>query len=397
MVSKNVIVWHGPSELKKLLVEIGKLIPDGDNANQHPKENITAIANSLKEFGQDQPLVVRKSDYMVIKGNGRLTSAIKHLNWTHMACVFVDDDKARSIARSIADNRSSELSTWDLDILGDNFTAVMDDSYILETLGFDKKFYDPILIPKDGGTIGDDAAPEVKEKIVSVPGEIYKLGQHYLMCADATNRDNVARLIGGKQIDCVFTDPPYGTGHDKEGQKLGKSQEYGAVLNDADTSCAKKVIAHILDLDVVEILIWGGNYFSDVLPPRSSWVIWDKQGGKHVTYADCEMAWLNTGKPARIFQHIWDGFRRDSEKGEKRFHATQKPIALCIECLNEMGDGKTVLDLFGGSGSTLIACAKTERICYMMELSPNYCDVIRRRWAKWALENNVEVGDGGLV
>jgi site-specific DNA-methyltransferase (adenine-specific)/modification methylase len=129
--------------------------------------------------------------------------------------------------------------------------------------------------------------------------------------------------------------------------------------------------------------LWGANhYVADAsLPNSSCWLTWDKQeSNNHIDQADCELAWTNIPGPARIFHHLWAGFRRDSEKDERRVHPTQKPVALIVEILDFFRAGKTVLDLFGGSGSTLIACERTKRSCCVMELDPKYVDVIVKRW-----------------
>ena len=264
------------------------------------------------------------------------------------------------------------------------------EDFDIELTGFD---YNPLQDEVEGLT-DEDEVPDVPKDPVTVLGDVWLCGNHRVMCGDSTAITDVDKLMNGQKADMVFTDPPYGIGLDKEGQKLGKSKPYGAVLNDDSTDVAREAIHIILSMGIDSILIWGGNYFTDVLPPKSSWVIWDKQGGKHVTYADCEMAWLNSGKPARIFQHIWDGFRRDSERGEERTHPTQKPIELCAECLNEMDGGSSVLDLFGGSGSTLIACEKTNRKCFMMELDTKYCDVIVKRWQEFTGKSATLESDG---
>jgi DNA modification methylase len=203
------------------------------------------------------------------------------------------------------------------------------------------------------------------------------------MCGDSTSIDAVEKLMDGIRANAVFTDPPYGIGLDKEGQTIGKSQKYGAVLNDANADVAKESFQMAVSMNVPEMYFWGANYYSSVLPDSSCWIVWDKQGGKSVTYADCELCYTNIDKPVRMFTHIWDGFRKDSEKGEKRVHPTQKPVKLFEEIWEKFNTGQVILDLFGGSGSTLMACEITSRHCRMMELDPKYCDVIINRWQQY--------------
>lgn len=145
MTETTEIKWQGVEQAKQFLINIDELIPDPDNANTHPKENLEAIAKSLERFGQDQFLIVRKSDMAVIKGNGRMTAAKEILGWTHLACIVVDDDKATSIARSLADNRTSELSRWDFSMLQNNFNDLIGLDFNLNDIGFDEAFYGPLI------------------------------------------------------------------------------------------------------------------------------------------------------------------------------------------------------------------------------------------------------------
>jgi len=218
------------------------------------------------------------------------------------------------------------------------------------------------------------------------------------MCGDSTSIDAVDQLMDGIKANAIFTDPPYGIGLDKEGQTIGKSQKYGAVLNDANADVAKESFQMAVAMNVPEMYFWGANHYSSVLPDSSCWIVWDKQGGKSVTYADCELCYTNIDKPVRMFTHIWDGFRKDSEKGEKRVHPTQKPVKLFEDIWAKFNTGQVVLDLFGGSGSTLIACEKTDRHCRIMELDPKYCDVIIKRWqdftGKQAIHEDGSAFDG---
>lgn len=136
-------------------------------------------------------------------------------------------------------------------------------------------------------------------------------------------------------------------------------------------------------MGIPELYFWGANHYSSCLPDSSCWIVWDKQGGKSVTYADCELCYTNIDKPVRMFTHIWDGFRRDSEKGERRVHPNQKPVKLFTDIWQKFNTGQVILDLFGGSGSTLIAAETTNRVCYMAELSPAFSDVIIKRWQEF--------------
>jgi len=155
-------------------------------------------------------------------------------------------------------------------------------------------------------------------------------------------------------------------------------------MNDENTNVAEMAFQLCQKMDT-NLVFWGANHYSTVFPSSSCWIVWDKQDGKRVTFADCELAYTNIKKPARLFKHIWDGFRRDSEKGDMRVHPTQKPVKLIEQIFDLFKEesGNLILDLFGGSGSTLIACEKTNRKCFMMELDPHYVDVIIARWEQF--------------
>tara|TARA_R100000353_G_scaffold65097_1_gene50694 strand:- start:48 stop:812 length:765 start_codon:yes stop_codon:yes gene_type:complete len=225
-----------------------------------------------------------------------------------------------------------------------------------------------------------DILPEIIKKPKTKKGDLYILGNHRLLCGDGTNIQNILKLMNNKKADLVFTDPPYGIGFDKHNQRIGKSKKYSSVLNDHNSDVAKKAFKLVSALNINELYFWGANHYSSCLPDSSCWIVWDKQGGKSVTYADCELCYTNINKPVRMFTHIWDGFRRDSEKGVQRVHPTQKPVALFVDIWKKFNSGKLVLDLFGGSGSTLIAAEYTKRRSYLIELDPKYCDVIVKRW-----------------
>jgi len=228
-----------------------------------------------------------------------------------------------------------------------------------------------------------------------VLGDLFEIGEHRLLCGDSTDSDAVEKLMNGEKVDMVFTDPPYGIGLDKDKQRLGKSQEYGAVLNDHDNTTAIDAFNLVSSLNIDNLFFWGANHYSNALPPSSCWIVWDKQGGKHVTYADVELCYSNLNSPARMFTHIWDGFRRDSEKGEKRVHPTQKPVKLICEIWEYFKiEYKIVLDLFLGSGSTMVAAHQLKRKCYGMELDPKYCQVIIDRMKK--LDPTIKIKRNGV-
>ena len=262
-------------------------------------------------------------------------------------------------------------------------------------------------------TEGDDEAPEVDEKSepVSKRGEMYELGNSILMCGDSTNAEDVARLVKEK-VKLVLTDPPYGidvvqnktvgggeipTFGTVGGKNIVKAGVYEKIIGDDTTETAEKSYNVYKELSENQI-IFGGNYFTNFLEPSRCWIVWDKENSGN--FADAELAWTSFDKGVKLYKHLWNGMSREgnrTDEGKTRVHPTQKPVGMLQKILEDFTEkGETVLDVFGGSGSTLIACEGTERKCFMIEMSEHYCDVIRRRYTKWAKENNRPITSGCL-
>ncbi|HEV8043809.1 MAG TPA: DNA methyltransferase, partial [Rubrobacter sp.] len=199
------------------------------------------------------------------------------------------------------------------------------------------------------------------------PGDLWVLGKHRLLCGDSTDVLQVERLMGGEKADMVFTDPPYGLNW--SGGTWATNKIYDNVKQ-WDVLVEQSVIDFILLLSD-KVILWGGNYYQ--VPPSRCWLSWRKSNAMP-TMADFELAWTNFDRPSKEFVAACNSEGR-------REHPTQKPVALAEWCFAEYAsDGKSVLDLFLGSGSTLIACEKTARRCFGMEIDPRYCDVILKRW-----------------
>lgn len=230
----------------------------------------------------------------------------------------------------------------------------------------------------------DDYVVRVKE------GEIWRLGRHLIACGDCTIDLHIKKLqqiSKCSSIDMIWADPPYGINAvDNEGGVGSKTKgKYQKVIGDQDGSIAK--ISHRLYTKLFpqsQQIFWGANHFASTLPDSSCWIVWDKQGGKSVDFADCELAWTNMSGAARIFTHIWDGFRRDSEQGETRVHPTQKPVELFVWFAGKYGkDGDTVCDPFLGSGMSIMGAEKTgDRTVIGFEISPRYCSITIDRWER---------------
>ena len=248
----------------------------------------------------------------------------------------------------------------------------------------------------------------------SQAGQVYELGPHRLLCGDATNKDDIQKLMQGIKADAVFTDPPYGMNLDSDyssmktniqfskdkGKCSGNKYEQGFV-DDFKPELIKTVFENFGYCK--EIFLWGADYFAELIENKNagSWIVWDKRLEENADKgfgSNFELCWSKTRHKREIARVKWFGlFGTEQEFDKKRHHPTQKPTKLAIWFLDKWTkENNIIVDLYGGSGSTLIACAQLNRICYTMELDPHYCDVIRKRWTKWAKQNGVEIGSGGL-
>jgi hypothetical protein len=377
-------------QIKQVAVE--KLIPYVRNSRTHSDAQVAQIAASIKEFGWTNPILVDGTNG-IIAGHGRLLAARK-LGQTEVPVIeLAHMTESQKKAYVIADNQLAMNAGWDTSMLTLELSDLKEAGFSLDILGFDPKELDNLLEPEQvDGLTDEDAVPDVPEEPVTKLGDIYQLGNHRLMCGDSTSIDAVEKLMDGQKVDMIYTDPPYGIsivqggsiGGSKPfgsvgGGKLAKVGKYAPVAGDESIDVAVEAIQLIATLQAQVEIIWGGNYYANHLDNSSCWIVWDKENTGN--FADAELAWTNQKTAVRIFKHMWNGMLKDSERGEKRVHPTQKPVALAEWCFNQYGEEcLTVLDLFGGSGSTLIACESKNKKGYIMELSPNYCDVIVKRW-----------------
>lgn len=368
------------------MADVNTLVPHPMNPNKHGERQIEMLAKIIKYQGFRNPIVVSKRSGFIVAGHGRLMAAQK----LGLNEVPVDEqdfkDEAAEFSHLIADNKIAELAEHDDNAMIDGIkTLGIED---LELLGLDNFELpaEPVEAKCD-----EDEIPEVVEPRTKL-GDVYRLGNHRLMCGDSTSVDAVEKLMDGQRADMVFTDPPYGINEKGErGKRFGKDSimEKGVNYKSfVDDSIQYAIDAFNLcqGLNINLQVWWGANYYCHSLPQQNNWLVWDKRVEDYQSdfNSDAELAWVKDGHSSvRIFRHLWKGLIKASERSEKRVHPTQKPIALAEWCFTKYGDPKSVLDLFGGSGSTLIACEKTNRKCFMMELDPHYCDVIVARWEKY--------------
>jgi DNA modification methylase len=366
---------------------------------RNPRKNdhvVDKVAAAIKEFGFRVPIVA-KSDGLVVDGHLRLKAA-KKLGLTEVPVILADDmTDAQIKAFRLSVNKVAEFAEWDDELLKIEMGDLDSAGFDLTLTGFDLDEITGLLAEPTEGLTDEDAVPEVPAVPVTVEGDVWLLGRHRLMCGDSTSIDAVEKLMDGRGVDCVYTDPPYGISI-VQGSKVGgggafggkknekkdksnvvASSNFAPVANDESIDVAVAAIGLIATLGASVEIIWGGNYYAASLPNSSCWIVWDKKNSGN--FADCELAWTNQKTAVRKFEHMWNGMVKASEHGQKRVHPTQKPIALAEWCIDSYAEKcANVLDLFGGSGSTLIACETRDKDCYMMELSASYCDVIIQRW-----------------
>jgi DNA modification methylase len=225
------------------------------------------------------------------------------------------------------------------------------------------------------------------------------VGGHRLLAGDSTKKEDVERVMGIEKADMVFTDPPYGIEvvqnkqiggggafggkkNEHKGKSVISANAYTKVVGDETTETAQKFYALCVEMGFLNMILWGGNYFADFLPPSRGWVCWDKIDGVEGTtknFSDIELAWTSFDVPARIVRHRWQGLLKASEHNEKRCHPTQKPSALASECFELYKAGDIIFDGFLGSGSTMVACQNLNRKCRGIEISPQYVAVCLER------------------
>lgn len=387
-------------------VLIDKLKPYEKNARTHNEEQIDKISKSIKEFGFINPVLI-DSDYGIIAGHGRILGA-KKIGMTEVPCLFIEDlTEEQKRAYIIADNKLSEDAGWDMEILKEELTILNDMDFDIELTGFTLNDID--IDFEEDEVLEDDYEVEVPEESKSKLGNIYQLGNHRLMCGDSTSIDDVKKLMNDIKADLFITDPPYNVNYEGGTQDKLKilndnmdNNSFRQFLKDAFYSATEVMKAGAVfyiwhsdsegynfrgacydnDLQVKQCLIW---YKNSLVMGRQDYqwkhepCLYGWKKGTHNWYADRKQTTvLEFDKPTK-----------------NDLHPTMKPVDLIgYQVKNSSKENDIVLDLFGGSGSTLIACEQLNRNCYMMELDPKYIDVIIDRWEQFTGEKALLLNEG---
>lgn len=367
------------------IVEIHKIVPNPKNPNKHSDKQIERLAKIIDYQGQRSPIVISTLSGFVVKGHGRLM-AMEKLEWEHVAVDYQDyESEAQEYADIVADNAIAEWSELDLELIGAELKD-MDFDLDLDLLGLED-FGLPEVEVLPSGSSGTDSIPEINHPI-SRRGDVWILGNHRLMCGDSTMIDDVEKLMNGKKADMVFTDPPYGIEY-----KSNWGSNHESLEND-DTFLDFLPCLEIASKEKCPWFIWTTqkvypkwremyeNYYQ-------STIVWFKRGGgmgnlKGDYAPDYEMALFckkgkvefKSGRPGAVWE-----VAKDSSLNY--VHPTQKPVELAEYAISHFfneDDSGIILDLFLGSGSTLIASERKNKSCYGMEISEKYCDTIIKRW-----------------
>ena len=369
--------------MKITLIEINSLNPAEYNPRQISNKQYEDLKASMEKFGCVDPIIINinpERSNVVVGGHQRLR-ILRELGAEKVPTVSVNLSEEDERELNVRLNKSG--GEWDMDILANEFDVVDLKEWGFKDieLGFN---IDKIV----EGNTEDDHIPEVKESRVKL-GEVWQLGKHRLMCGDSTKESDVKKLMNGQKADLLLTDPPYGINY---GNQLIKGEKFKDKTNNHGWRNfgnpewdEKKPEAHIF-VRLINMtdnqIIWGGNYFTDILKPSMGWLIWDK-GQRGFSLADGEMAWTSFNNALRIKE-----YSRAKANKENKKHPTQKPVDIinwCIEYADRHSKKKPkyILDTYLGSGTTLIACEKTNRVCYGLEFDTKYCDVIIERWEQF--------------
>ena len=378
--------------------KLSELTPYAHN----PRDNagaVDAVARSIKEFGFRNPIILDR-DGVIVAGHTRVKAA-QALGLEEVPCIVADDlTPEQAKAFRIADNKTGEIAKWDFELLPIELKELRTDGFDLSLLGFDTEELESLLAGEDEVATGEtepDAVPDAPDIPVSRPGEVYLLGNHRLMCGDSTSKEDTAKLMGGGKAALYLTDPPYNVAlKGSTGLTIANddmpADEFRMFLDKAFGAAASvlepgsafyifhgdsesanfRLAAAGAGLEVHETLYWVKNA-----------LVLGRFDYQYITES-CLYGWT----PGAAHRWFNDRSQTNALKFDKPrcndVHPSMKPVEMLVYLVkNSSARGDVVLDNFGGSGSTLIACEQTGRMCRTMELDPRYCDVIRRRWAEF--------------
>jgi len=409
-------------------IDVELIKPHPQNPRNHTPEQIQKIANSIKELGWGRPIILSKDNF-ILAGHGAYIAATEKLHLKRVPFRKMDHnhDSPEALSYMIADNKLTDESDWNYGKLEPLMDKIDLESFDLSLTGFEEKELKelPSLNPENNvDVVEDDFDPDEELEFIVQPGQIWQLGNHRLMCGDSTDPKDVEKLMNGNKADMVFTDPPYNVNYDPEqrhssfstkrtNNKLGtilndnKSQEDFRAFLDATYSNIDRSIKVGRGIYIFHADTEGHNFRNAFLEQEwklQSCLIWLKTAlvmgradyhwiHEPILYGWKEgeaHRWCGDRKQTTVIEMPTDHYNQKELDTEGYVHPTQKPIKLIAIFINNSSyPNEIVLDLFGGSGATLIACEQTNRKCNIMELDPHYCDVIIKRWEDFTGGNAV--------
>jgi DNA modification methylase len=404
--------------LRDLVVErwrVDRLIPYARNSRTHTEEQIAQVAASIVEFGWTNPILVG-ADGVIIAGHARLLAARK-LGMSEVPVIALDHlTETQRRALVLADNRLALNAGWDEEMVKVELASLQEDGFDLDIVGFtDEEIEDLLRDPEQGaaGNTDEDAVPETPETAVTVPGDVWLLGEHRLLCGDSTQIEGVEKVLAGGLADIAWTDPPYNVNYGATMKDKLRGKTHRKIANDnlgdgfeqflrdaclnmltvtkgAIYICMSSSELHTLHRAFTEA---GGHWSTFVIWAKSAFTMGRSDYQRQ--YEPMLYGWKEGT------DHFWCGAR---DQGDVWFikkpvkndlHPTMKPVELVERALRNSSKSRdTVLDPFGGSGTTLIACERTGRQARLIEMDPKYCDVIIRRWQEHAAKEATLDGDG---
>ena len=417
-------------------IEVDDLTPYARNSRTHSAEQIDQVAASIKEFGFTNPILIDK-DIGIIAGHGRVLAA-KQLNMDHVPCIRLDHlTDAQKRAYIIADNKLALNSGWDEGMLAREFEDLLNQEFNTALLGFSEQEIGQVLqfIPDTLGETDQDDVPAVPDVAVTQMGEIWNCNNHRVMCGDSLSQKNLAALLRETMADMVFTDPPYlmnftGSPPSKTGGKRPKNSNHKKIINDKMSKAAGDEFLQNICATIKQFCSgpWyicfyrlGIDRILDAINHNKmqwrSMIVW-KKNNINLSNSDYKSLYepIITGYAEDFdpifygwnLEHNWYGEKNERDVWEVQIpsiwdiaktkvndlHPTMKPVDLVLRAIkNSSKRGQSVLDLFLGSGTTMIAAEKIGRTCYGMELDPKYVDVIVNRWQDFTGQQATLEGD----
>ena len=399
---------------------VDDLIPYARNSRTHSKDQVAQIAASIREFGWTNPILV-DGDGTIIAGHGRVMAARK-LGEKEVPCIELGHlTEAQKRAYVIADNQLALNAGWDAEMLKVEIAELVDADFDLGLLGFDDAMLAGLTGVETEGLTDPDDAPEPPAVPVTVLGDVWVLGNHRLMCGDSTSIDNLDKLIDKQLVDLVVTDPPYGVSYADKNRSLNAIGRGNRIQTPIKND-------HLKGNDLEDFFLGAFSAMFAAMKPGASFYVFAPQGGEQMMMMMMmqkaglpvrhELIWIKNnhvlGRADYHYKHEpilygwkegaghpWFGGRNKfsiwniDKPTQSKLHPTMKPVELLEIPINNSSKGSDiVLDLFGGSGSTMMACEKAGRNCRMMELDEKYCDVIITRWQDFTGQQAILDGDG---